>query len=775
MKIVNQNLYMELPELADVGISEMTVTTGISRERNGWQGIKDPSDNRRLLIQYEAMSEKYKAMVVAKYGDVWAQARREVLKGLIEVKQEDVQFYKDNLPPKAPSLTPTLSKGEGDRWDKRQEVLLATCAGAIRLWNRLRTRDIKQLGWTFREDFLEDLLKLGAAEGWCKGNASPNPSKGGEQKTPTLHPRRWADKCKRFEERGLESLMSATIGNKRAAKVTTEVEAMVAVIYMLTKWGGERICKELQDWRNPLSPPKTEAVRGTADERVTEITRRWLYHNPELKEVAVMVAEMGETMPFLGKTTVKDMVTSPAFELKYGIGRNGYQNWRNDFDKIMRRRKPTQPNLHWSMDGTKYEEYYWCEKDKVEKRVYFFFVCDSFDRQIVGWNDSKTEDKQTVLRTIRRAVTARGVTPNVLQSDHGSAMINNEMTPIWEELVEAFIPAAVKNARTKPAECLLKDFHEQYATASVAYSGLGVKSKRERSHANQDKLNSTQKRAIGTYEEVVARMALYVEDWNKKHKKTIPETLKHAPRPITQMEIIDLLWSWRLRKDGSKETYQYSNNGLLLQHKTVNYEYEVCDDTGVFDVAFYTVNVGSSFYVKYDDDDMTRIALYHTKTQHLVAVAGEKRMHSMTYLDREGNDGARYALEMQRKKEVVEYAKNSAAEAYKSLPRSLTPTLSKGEGDAQKALPAPAKKVTAPKRKAIQAVSDDDYTPYIGYSDYTEEEDEYDYEAAVKNPFVGTKKVFKDDLNDNEDVYKQLPSSKKPVEKLGLYDAEADY
>ena len=767
MKIVNQKLYMDTLNLTEANISVNYAENAVRDGRPNWRGIKDPTDNRRLLIDYEAMNEKYKAMVVAQYGDVWARARRDILRNLIDVKAEDLEFYKERLPP---SPTPIGGKAT------RKEVLLATCAGAIRLYNRLRTRDIKQLGWSFREDFLEDLLKLGAEEGWCKGNTSPKAEKKAGV-LPTLHPRRWADKCKRFQEKGLESLLSATLGNKRAAKVDTTVEAMIAVVYMITKWGGERIHRELQDWRNPLAPPKTEAVRGTAAERVAELNRRWLYHNAELKEVGMMIAEMGEAFPFLGKTTVKDMVTSPVFELKYGIGRNGYQNWRNEFDKIMRRNKPSQPNLHWSMDGTKYEEYYWCEKDKVEKRVYFFFVADSFDRQIAGWSDSKTEDKNTVLRCLKRAVTSRMVTPNVLQSDHGSAMINKEMTPIWEELVEAFIPAAVKNARSKPAECLLKDFHEQYATSSVAFSGLGVKSKRERSHANQDRLNSTARRATGTYAEVVARMALYVEDWNRKHAKSPPECLKIAPRPITRMEIMDLLWTWRLRKDGTKETYQYTNNGLLLQHKTVNYEYEVCDETGVFDVGFYTVNVGSSFYVKYDEDDMTSVALYHTKTQHLVAVAAEKRLHAMTYLDREGDDSTRYLLEMARKDEVTSFAKDSMAKAYELLPRplSLQVAAKSAAEESPKARPTPKRKA----RQAIQAVSDADYRPYVSYhAPVEEEEDDFDYEAAVKNPFVGTKSVFKEDLNDNEDVYKQLPQAPrraKPVEELGLYDAEADY
>lgn len=93
MKLINNKLYLTFTELTSLGIAKTTLTDAKLNQRDCWSFITDPSDHRAVLIEYESLKDKYKALVVAKYGDPYKHNAFTELRKHLRTDAKAYEFY----------------------------------------------------------------------------------------------------------------------------------------------------------------------------------------------------------------------------------------------------------------------------------------------------------------------------------------------------------------------------------------------------------------------------------------------------------------------------------------------------------------------------------------------------------------------------------------------------------------------------------------------------------------------------------------------------------
>lgn len=92
MKIVLGKLYIEWAEMLSAGVSSNMLRFASQNQSTNWIFINDPSDKRKSLIEYAALKDKYKELVIRKYGDPFEAVKSKILEPYITGKPEDLDF-----------------------------------------------------------------------------------------------------------------------------------------------------------------------------------------------------------------------------------------------------------------------------------------------------------------------------------------------------------------------------------------------------------------------------------------------------------------------------------------------------------------------------------------------------------------------------------------------------------------------------------------------------------------------------------------------------------
>jgi len=93
MKIVDQQLYLELAELTDCGISVNTVWKASERKSSSWDIIEHPDDGRKILVGFEKLREDYKIKVQARYGNPYEYVAQAPIRNMLMRDLEAEKFF----------------------------------------------------------------------------------------------------------------------------------------------------------------------------------------------------------------------------------------------------------------------------------------------------------------------------------------------------------------------------------------------------------------------------------------------------------------------------------------------------------------------------------------------------------------------------------------------------------------------------------------------------------------------------------------------------------
>lgn len=551
-------VYCYIDSLIECGISYEAIEKGYQRQAPHWQSIKDPRDNRQRLIAFEPMKEKYKAQVIAQYGNPTEWLERQSLDGKLMVLQSIDKTL--NIDTKQYNYFQKFHA-------KPKAYQYAKVAAWIELIIALKGVDCKAYGFKDKTEFLEMLAD------YLKDKDLPV-SLGTWQMIQRQ--RRNYENAKEISEiEALNTLLDKRLGNKNAQKIGEEqAEYIISLM---------------------ASPSK-----------------------PPIAQVATMFnRKAGEKgWKRIDKRTVEYFVARPEVISQYFLLRNGKKAAYNELEISTLREKPSAPDMLWVMDGTPIDLYYketmrrfnpdkqdWEDSESKWNRLNIFLVMDAFSWKIIGFYLCERENHIAVIEALRNSVRNNMVKPMQLMYDQSSS--NKKVNSIIKELAKYGTANRPYKSRGKVVEAVIGHFQQSQLRYHSNWGGQNITSKKMDSHANPQALQEGLKN-LPTKEELIKQVNLLVEVWNEMatEEREKPNYLYNSKKSVGQS--IDFMTFTNLFFVITEKEYKYQNEGgIKIQIAKEEYNFQTWD----MDLHLNRL-VGQKFQVSYDPDTMDYIYLY---------------------------------------------------------------------------------------------------------------------------------------------------------------------
>ncbi|KAA2245522.1 hypothetical protein F0L74_06065 [Chitinophaga agrisoli] len=246
MKLIDNILYMELPELVECGIKENTIWHASSRKSPSWQIIDDPADRRKVLIGYEKLKDQYKDMVIARYGNPYEHMAKQPIRDMVtkDLKAEAV-FLAYRYGPNKDNSLPTGTQAKVD-YVKRYTTAASWLNMLVKAAEDKKA--IKKAVNLNIEQFYLHVLEI------IKRDQIDLPS----NYQALLRRRR------EYQEKGYECLIDWRFGNKNAAKVDNEVSSslLLTLVSNANQYDDVYVCMRYNEWavQNGHSPITSRTV-----------------------------------------------------------------------------------------------------------------------------------------------------------------------------------------------------------------------------------------------------------------------------------------------------------------------------------------------------------------------------------------------------------------------------------------------------------------------------------------------------------------------------------
>jgi hypothetical protein len=250
----NKVLFLEYADLIAAGVQEGTIKS--ARATGTWGGVfvKDQDDSRKLLVQYEGLKDKYKQLIIARFGDPYKYMSAYIIEQMLIPSDADKHFITHYKLPDD-SFLPVPAQTE-----------YIAALSYLHLLATISVAEIRALGFSDCTVFTESVLGL------IKGN---------DIKLPRSYTKLRA-KVREYKKAGAKCIISKKWCNNNAIKVKDEIceavllgmiehesqfeDSIVALNY--NKWAKENNYKPITDrtvgiWRNKKSLLVVASREGT--------------------------------------------------------------------------------------------------------------------------------------------------------------------------------------------------------------------------------------------------------------------------------------------------------------------------------------------------------------------------------------------------------------------------------------------------------------------------------------------------------------------------------
>ncbi len=622
MKLIGSHIWIEFEEAVSSGISESTLKLAKHRQSKSWTFMNDPDDKRKVLIHFRSMKLKYRTLIEQKLTNgqdpkKWYLAQE--AKSKIIEQDEAIELLEHKIKPKADAMNYYLDHNAVCNDVEAHE--LATIASYFDWANGLKgALDAKKWGFISKKDALKGMLEIFANSDMKAMNAISSYSY-------------LRKKLSIYKAEGLESLISGKKGNKNPLKFGKQAKLFVKNAY------GDGRGFDIHEIYMVF-------LRACADYGWTPVCRTTIYNY-------CMSAEVQRTAAKFRRTTGK---------------------YRNDFDLQIPIEKVPQPWMQWEVDGTPAEIYYQ-DQDGKQKRLYLVTVIDVATQYVVGFDIGRSETTQLVQNAVKNAVKLCGGLAYEIRFDQGAANTSHDATSLFDKLFKYVRPAGVANPRSKTIEPNQGLFQTKILRYYPHFSGLGVQTKRENSHANTDYLKQiAQEGGIPSLDQAMIDIRQAIAVWNHQtmangQKRHIAQfENKEYLRQLSPLEEVDIFWQYKMAKNGALQTYKYSSNGIEIVMDGQKRRYYVLESDDTPDLEFHLNYMGDRFSVKYSIDDPSTIYLYQDG-KIITEARSEYKKAIRTAVDKTREDHAHLAKWRAKKKALQEAFQQDAEQSLQEAER----------------------------------------------------------------------------------------------------------
>lgn len=393
-------------------------------------------------------------------------------------------------------------------------------------------------------------------------------------KTGSKFPTAWnkqQNKIRGYAERGIAALVSRHLGNVSAVKITDE-----AGDWLIARWG------------SPV-------------DRYT-ITRLYDEFNA--------VAPRKGWKPLRSRRTLEMFLKRPdVTPLWWGL-RYGELKSKERYTRVNKLIPPTCRDALWYSDGTKLNFYYRDEKGRT-CTCQVYEVMDAYSEVFLGCHFSKTEDFEAQYHAYRMALKTSGRKPYEIRYDNQGGHKKLEAGDFLKKVARLAIRTMPNNGRSKTIESAFGRFQREYLSRKWFYTGQNVTAKKQDSHSNVE-FQYANRHVIPTFREAVDAYMECRKAWNE------------APHPATGISRMEMYRTSRNEKAVPLAIYEMMNlfwimtdkpstftaSGITITVKKRPYTYEPLTADGLPDFGFRRKHTGRKFFVRYDPEDMSMVALY---------------------------------------------------------------------------------------------------------------------------------------------------------------------
>lgn len=575
MVIIDTILYLSIEDLKRFDFPEESLWARAKEHRQGltqtYVNIPDPKDGRKILIAYDSIPEQTRIdKKLPSKEDLIKKIKADANIGTLVKFQPDAYNYFLRQPATA------------KRAKEKAEQFSAFVAIAS-----VKPTQARDLGFTSKKDFYNEAIAFLARHAADrKWHAFKVTTLKGLVKR--LSPIQKYLRGKISLAEACKSLESGKVGNKNRQKIDLDQQALLVQLYS-----------------DANAKPNFEQVHDIYMRKASEMIKLGHWTDQAL----------------ISPSTVRMFLTKPGIRPLWYEARHGYQEYRNIFEPVTQRDRPSFANALWVIDGTPSHRYF----QHGDKGRYFRFnifpVLDAHSWCVLGFWLSETENTAAVQGALRSACMVSGCLPHQILYDNSSAIQSYLAQETIDKISVVSFAATAGNARAKIIEPFFHLFNMEIQKFRKGFT---------HNHAALSLNNRANKEALAkmvkSHELPQAEQALQqaIEDltiWNNTQRDNLGgqsprETYKRSvaatqgkQRPFTQAIDIAAFWTLpgenkkvRSYDDGKPKTvstfvpqqYEYTNKGIRIDIAGVTRYYDIEDP------AFRKAHNGEHFTVKYE-------------------------------------------------------------------------------------------------------------------------------------------------------------------------------
>ncbi|MFR9165026.1 MAG: kinase [Dysgonomonas sp.] len=515
------------------------------------------------LIEFDSLPPKYKKLAKERFGDPEVESQKEGIMEYLELDSQAIEFFKlhkvgydDNekgLPDDVQLLysnNAAVLNALKKAWD--EHVISSKSRNKRPLSGKFWSRAAKAIQ-NLPKDWRCDLPK---------------------------NPKRLRIKLEDYIEYGYDEILSGKWGNQNTRIITEEVGD-----WLVAKWSA----------RVPKVVVSIEQLHALYNKEADERNR-----------------EAGEVVwkKIKSSVAIRDYMYRPDIEEKWHAARYGELSYKEKFTRQHKTKLASFRDSLWYSDGTKLNFYYQ-DKDGNTKTANVYEVIDVYSECFLGYYISRTEDFEAQFFAFKMAIQTSKCKPYEIRFDNQGGHKKLENGSFLTTITRHAIKTAPYNGKSKIIESAFGRFQAGYLKEEWYFTGQNITTNKKESRANMEFILANLKN-LPTLERV---KEVYLEkrtEWNNApHPATgIPRIEMYETSANDKAQEVDFLDMITMFGITTKDPSTYRSSGILFKVKNTKYEYEVLSADGEPDNDFMRRNIGRKFYVCYDLEDMSIVALY---------------------------------------------------------------------------------------------------------------------------------------------------------------------
>lgn len=524
-------------------------------ERGKINRVRRASFESPALIEVASLPEKILSKLREKYGENFDKAAEtDSLEGFYKLSQEALEFYRNWKTTEDLRLSDKLI----EEYTVNASVLIA-----LRKYYNYRFTYIKSRG--------------GSTSGlWKNVSAIVSCLRNKVQHSLPENPRRLKQKLEEFETKGYAALVSGKISNSNKALLTERAKE-----WLLSRW---------TDQVN-----KVASIEQLYDEYLTK------------------AMTMNGWKLISSPKTIYNFIYDEKIVADWWAYRYGELKSKEKFSYQHKTKLPGMRDSLWYSDGTKLN-YYYQYLDKAGKRqvgtLQVYEVMDAYSEVLLGFCISDKEDFKAQYAAYKMALQTSGYKPYQITFDNQGGHKKLESSDFLNKLAHLAIHTQPYNGKSKTIESAFNRFQSQYLKKDWYFTGQNITARKAESKANMEYILAN-KENLPTKDEIIKRYTERRTEWNNAMTstgKTRMENYLSSSNPQTvKLSIMDMVELFAVTRP---REVTCTAAGISFREQNIRYDYMVVDGEGMPDLDWLERNIGKSFVVKFDPDDMEQVFLY---------------------------------------------------------------------------------------------------------------------------------------------------------------------